>query len=185
MTETSAPAHSSAMRRAIMGLTALTCAGAGGWLAWRRLAPGPAADSATLLLRSMTLPDAQGSPYALSATASKTVVLNFWATWCPPCVEEMPELATLHQEISARNGLVVGIGIDSASNIAQFASKHQFPYPLLVGGAGATELSRQMGNASGALPFTVIIDARGAIAHQILGRIKLPQLRTRVLDLLG
>lgn len=185
MTEPQMPARSSTMRRTAMVLTALACAGAGGWLAWRRLAPTPAADGASLLLRSLTLPDAQGTPYALSATAGKTVVLNFWATWCPPCVEEMPELATLHQEIAARNGMVVGIGIDSASNIAEFASKHRFPYPLLVGGAGATELARQMGNASGALPFTVFINAEGGVAHRHLGRIRLPQLRSNVLPLLG
>lgn len=177
--------RSPTMRRTLMALTALACAGAGGWLAWRKLALAPAADGASLLLRSLTLPDAQGTPYALSATAGKTVVLNFWATWCPPCVEEMPELATLHQEIATRNGMVVGIGIDSASNIAEFASRQRFPYPLLVGGAGATELARQMGNASGALPFTVIIGPQGSIAHRHLGRIKLPQIRSNVLPLLS
>lgn len=168
-------------RRSIVIGAALTCLGAGGWLGWRRFGR-PAVDQRVMrILEGMTLPDAQGAPYALSTLTGKTVVLNFWATWCPPCVDEMPELATLHNEIAPRNATVIGIGIDSPANIREFASKHRFPYPLLVGGMGGSELSRLLGNPSGALPFTVVISRRGHIAEQILGRIKLPLLRKSVL----
>ena len=108
------------------------------------------------------------------------MVLNFWATWCPPCIEEMPELAELHREIAPRNGTVIGIGIDSPSNIREFAEKHRFPYPLLVAGMAGTELSKRFGNSSAALPFTVVIDRNGQISHRTLGRIKLPRLREAV-----
>ena len=168
-------------RRAVLATLALTCGGAGAWYGWRRLAVSPEDAQAGTLLRSLSLPDAQGNPYALASLTGKTVVLNFWATWCPPCIDEMPELSTLHQEISSRNGLVIGIGIDSASNIRQFASTNRFPYPLLVGGMGGTELSRRFGNHVGALPFTVVISPDGQVAHRSLGRIKLPKLREIVL----
>ena len=168
-------------RRSVAIAAGLTCLGAGAWLGWRQFARPTVDQRALRILEGLTLPDAQGNPYPLATLTGKTVVLNFWATWCPPCVEEMPELAALHNEIVPRNGTVIGIGIDSPANIREFASKQRFPYPLLVGGMGGSELSRLLGNPSGALPFTVVISPRGHIAEQILGRIKLPLLRKQVL----
>ena len=169
-------------RRALLyGGVAVGFASLGGWFAWRRYAPQPVSEAATRLLYGQTLPDAAGGNLDLASLRGKTVVLNFWATWCPPCVEEMPELAGLHREISGRNALVVGIGIDSASNIKAFAEKGQYPYPLLIAGMGGTELARQLGNASGALPYTVVIDEDGRVIDRKLGRIKLEQLRATVL----
>jgi peroxiredoxin len=174
----SAASHRPQLRRRwLIAGTALTGLAAGlGW-AWYRFGLQPPADDPVQLMRALSLPDADGRPYALATTANKTVVLNFWATWCPPCVEEMPELAELHREIAASNGLVIGIGIDSPSNVREFASKNQFPYPLLVGGMGGTELSRRFGNTSGALPFTVVIGPDARIVKRILGRVRLAQLR--------
>ena len=169
-------------RRALLyGGVAVGFASLGGWLALRRYSPEPVSAEATSLLYGQTLPDAAGGSLDLASLRGKTVVLNFWATWCPPCVEEMPELAGLHREISGRNALVVGIGIDSASNIQAFAEKGQYPYPLLIAGMAGTELARQLGNASGALPYTVVIDADGRVIDRKLGRIKLEDLRASVL----
>jgi peroxiredoxin len=173
-------------RRALLyGGVAAGFAALGGWFAWQRYAPQPVSESAARLLYGQTLPDAAGQPYELGSLRGKTVVLNFWATWCPPCVEEMPELAGLHREISARNALVLGIGIDSASNIKAFAEKGEYPYPLLVAGLGGTELARQLGNQSGALPYTVVIDPDGRVIEKKLGRIKLEHLRATVLATLA
>lgn len=169
-------------RRAVLyGGVAAGFAALGGWFAWQRYAPEPVSESVVALLYGQTLPDAVGAPYELAGLRGKTVVLNFWATWCPPCIEEMPELAQLHTEIAGRNALVLGIGIDSPSNIKAFAEKGQYPYPLLVGGLGGTELARQLGNGSGALPYTVVIDAEGRVIERKLGRIKLEPLRATVL----
>lgn len=169
-------------RRALLVAgVAAAAAAAGGWFAWMRFAPAAADAAAVDLLYMRTLPDDQGRAYALDQLRGRTVVLNFWATWCPPCIDEMPELATLHREIAHRNATVIGIGIDSPSNIREFASKHQFPYPLLVAGLEGTELSRQLGNKAGALPFTVVIDAEGQLINRKLGRIRLEDLRGVVL----
>ncbi len=157
----------------------------GGWIAWQRLTPSPEDEDAVALLYALNLPDHAGTSYDLGQLRGKTVVLNFWATWCPPCIEEMPELADLHREITARNGTVIGIGVDSAANIREFAEKHRFPYPLVVAGVGGAELARRFGNRAGALPFTVVIDAKGRIVERKLGRIQLPRLRATVQELLS
>jgi len=174
-----------ARRRLLAAGLAAGCAALGGWVAWQRHATGPAGENATALLYGQTLPDASGQPFPLASLRGKTVVLNFWATWCPPCVEEMPELSELHREISGRNGTVIGIGVDSPSNVREFADKHRFAYPLLVAGLTGTELARQFGNTSGALPFTVVIDAGGRIVERKLGRIRLATLRENLEPILA
>ena len=171
-------------RRWLLGGVAIAALAVGAGVALHRFRTAPATPDAVELLQQLSLPDAEGQPYALAATAGRTVVLNFWATWCPPCIEEMPELGQLHQEIAGRNGIVIGIGIDSPGNIREFASKHRFPYPLLVGGMGGTELSRRFGNTSGALPFTVVIAPDRQVVKRILGRVRLDQLRQIVEPLL-
>jgi peroxiredoxin len=168
----------------IAGGVAVGAAALGATLAWRRLAPGAPADDAVALLYGQTLPDAQGEPLALSRFAGRPLVLNFWATWCPPCVEEMPELSALHRELSPRGLQMLGIGIDSAPKIAEFARKTPVSYPLVVAGMGGTELSRRFGNGTGALPFTVLVDRRGGIAHRILGRVDIARLTTMATALL-
>lgn len=163
---------------------AIAFAGIGAWFAWERYTPAPITEGASRLLYGLTLPDHASTPFALSQLRGKTVVLNFWATWCPPCVEEMPELAILHQQISPRNGTVIGIGIDLYPNIKQFAAKYAIPYPLLVAGLGGSELSKTFGNEVGALPFTVIISPEGQVEYRKLGRVRLPELSARVEDVL-
>ena len=139
------------------------------------LKPQPSA--AVQALHAQTLPDASGTPQALAQWKGKVMVLNFWAPWCAPCVEEMPELSQLQQEHAGKNLQVIGIGIDSPSNIAEFAKKFNIAYPVYVAGISGTELSRQFGNKAGGLPYTVLIGADGQIKKTYLGRLKFEQLR--------
>jgi len=169
-------------RRLITAAGAAGCAALGGWVAWRHYAPLDTGEGASALLFTQTLPDAGGQPFTLASLKGQTIVLNFWATWCPPCVDEMPELSELQREISDRGATVIGIGVDSPSNVREFAQKHRFAYPLLVAGLTGSELARQFGNVSAALPFTVVIDPAGRVVERRLGRIRLPQLRQIVLD---
>lgn len=156
----------------------------GGWVALRHYAPGDSGGDAIALLMTQTMTDHAGEPFAMSSLRGRVLVLNFWATWCSPCVEEMPELAELHREIAARNGSVVGIGVDSAQNIAEFSRKTPYPYPLLVAGMSGIELARGFGNKIGALPFTVLVSAQGQVVGRTMGRIRLGELRERVRTLL-
>src|SRR3546814_9620884 len=92
----------------------------------------------------------------------------------------MPELVQLQTELSPDNIQILGIGIDSADNIKEFAAKYHISYPLYVGGVSVTEVARKLGNQSGGLPFTVLIDAKGKVRKTYLGRLKMAQLRTDI-----
>lgn len=149
----------------------------GGFFGWRKEAPVMPANEAVEHLFAQHLADAQGIPHSLGQWRGQPLVLNFWATWCAPCVEEMPELTELQAEIAPRNIQILGIGIDSPSNIAEFAQKYQIGYPLYVAGMQGTELTRHFGNQTGGLPFTVLISANGEISKVYLGRLKMEELR--------
>lgn len=153
---------------------------AGGALAWQRLAPAPANDKAAKILFAQRLASLDGTEQALSQWQGRPLVVNFWATWCAPCVDEMPELDALQAEL-AQKAQFVGIGIDSAANMSRFVQKVPVRYPLLVAGNVGTELARELGNSSGGLPFTVVIDEKGAVIHQYAGRIHADTLRKVVL----
>jgi thiol-disulfide isomerase/thioredoxin len=129
------------------------------------------------------LPDKNGVPQQLSQWRGKALVVNFWATWCAPCVEEMPELNQLQTEVEKKNIQIIGIGIDSAANITSFASKLKIGYPLYVAGMAGTDLSRLFGNQAGGLPFTVLIDAHGQIKKTYLGRLNLEEVRRELTSL--
>ena len=150
---------------------------AGVWFGTRHFAPSPAEASAVETFYQRTLPDAKGAPAAMSQWKGRLLVLNFWATWCAPCVEEMPELTALQKELQAKNIQILGIGIDNAANISAFAEKYQIGYPLYVAGIDGSELSRALGNQAGGLPFTVLVDASGKVRKTYLGRLKMNDLR--------
>jgi thiol-disulfide isomerase/thioredoxin len=128
-------------------------------------------------LFSQSLPDTYGKLQPLAQWKNRKLVVNFWATWCAPCVQEMPELSALQHEIANRNIQVIGVGIDSASNIAEFALKHKIDFPLYIAGMNGIELSRQFGNQAGGLPFTALIDSNGSVKKTYLGRLKFDELR--------
>ena len=105
------------------------------------------------------------------------MLVNFWAPWCGPCVQEMPELSALAAGEEGKKLQVIGIGIDSPTNIAEFSDKYKITYPVLVAGMSGTDLSRQFGNAGGGLPYTVLIGADGQVKKTYLGRLKFDELR--------
>ncbi|HZW13510.1 MAG TPA: TlpA disulfide reductase family protein [Noviherbaspirillum sp.] len=162
---------------AIFSAVAVLFAAIGVFFGMQRLEPQAPQASATGVLFSQTFADSKGNEQEFDQWKGKFLIVNFWATWCAPCVEEMPELVALQAEIASRNMQILGIGIDSAANIKEFAAKHQISYPLYIGGMGGTELARQLGNQAGALPFTVLIGADGAVKKTYLGRLKMEELR--------
>lgn len=167
------------------GVIALMFGATGAYVAFQRqdaapprtttAAPGATGPAQALFAR--TLPDAAGAARALAQWKGKTLLVNFWAPWCAPCVQEMPELSALQREQAGKNLQIIGIGIDSPANIAEFAGKFKIAYPLYVAGMDGSELSRQFGNAAGGLPYTVLIGADGQVKKTYLGRLKFEQLR--------
>lgn len=138
---------------------------------------GGAPHTAATNLFAQSLADLGGTPQALAQWQGKPLLVNFWATWCAPCVQEMPELSSLASEDGGKRFNVIGIGIDSPANMAEFAAKWKIAYPLYVAGMSGTELSRQFGNSAGGLPYTVLIGADGQVRKTYLGKLKFDELR--------
>lgn len=117
----------------------------------------------------VSLPDLGGAQQSLRQWQGKVLVVNFWATWCAPCREEMPELVVAQAKYGAKGLQIVGIGIDDVAKMQQFTESIHLNYPALAGGYGALELSKTLGNTAMALPFTVVVDRKGLIVLQQLG----------------
>jgi len=110
----------------------------------------------------------------------KVLVVNFWGSWCPPCVEEMPELEKLQWEFSGQNVLFVGIAIDSPSNVREFLKKTPVSYPIAMGGMNGSQIYKALGNTQSALPYTVLISPSGKILDSKLGKINEDELRKSI-----
>ena len=122
-------------------------------------------------LEGLALASPEGKPASLNQWSGKVRVINFWATWCPPCREEMPEFSRVQQKLAAKGVQFVGIGIDTPDNILNFQKANPVSYPLLVGSYDVLKLTVELGNKSSALPFTVILDREGKIAHTKMGKL--------------
>lgn len=152
------------------GLVAATALGAGAFVAGRVLRRSPEAEA----LENATFVDLQGMRRALPEWRGKIVVANFWATWCAPCLEEIPLLMAVRK---AQKGIeVVGIAIDQATKVQQFVAKMQIEYPILLAESQGLDLIRTLGNRSGGLPFTVFLDRAGRPARTKIGVLRQPEL---------
>ncbi|HLR78061.1 MAG TPA: TlpA disulfide reductase family protein [Burkholderiaceae bacterium] len=127
------------------------------------------AHGAPVLFYDLEFPDMHGQSRAVSDFLGQPMVLNFWATWCPPCVREMPDLDYLQTKYPGVT--VVGLAIDTADNVRKFSQKVPVDYPVLVAGHGGIQLMKEMGNPRGGLPYTILYDARGQELRHFLGQI--------------
>src|SRR5712692_1713136 len=166
------------MKRNILAFVAigLLFAAIGAYVGIKKIEPAAPQAPAVANLYAQSMPDAKGQTHDLAQWKGKVLVVNFWATWCPPCVQEMPELSALQTELAPKNIQLIGIGIDSAINIAEFAAKYKISYQLYVAGIDGTELTRQFGDPAGGLPFTVLIGTDAAVKKTYLGRLKTTEL---------
>jgi thiol-disulfide isomerase/thioredoxin len=122
------------------------------------------------LLRS-PLTDLGGKAQKLSQWRGKILVVNFWATWCLPCREDIPELMQLHTKNSQKGVEVVGIAFDNASNVSDYAAELKINYVLWIGGMEVLAMSRNLGNPAGVLPFTVVLDRAGKVVYTHAGAV--------------
>lgn len=139
--------------------------------------------ASTQALFAATLPDLQGTPQALSQWRGQPVLVNFWATWCAPCVKEMPDLDALDKAFPSV--AFIGIGVDSPENMTQFLEKVPVGYTLLEARAQGLELMRELGSATGGLPFTAVIGRDGRIIRAVAGQISPDNLRPALTQAAG
>ncbi|HEY6548700.1 MAG TPA: TlpA disulfide reductase family protein [Vicinamibacteria bacterium] len=130
------------------------------------------------------LADLQGAPQALGQWRGEVLVVNFWATWCAPCREEIPGFVNLQERYRARGLRFVGIALDQPDKVAEFAREFRVNYPLLMGGLETMELLRQTGNRAGVLPYTLVIDRKGNLVSREPGGLKEARLEGLIQPLL-
>jgi thiol-disulfide isomerase/thioredoxin len=163
---------SAAVRRTWLRLGAAAgvgaLAGAGG-LWWRGASENRLHDAtANVWLASFPRPGG-GDELAMATLRGRPLVLNFWGTWCPPCVKEMPELDRFAREFGPRGCNVVGLAVDNVKPVQEFLKRTPVSYPVAMAGFAGSELARKLGNNQGGLPFTVLFGADGFIAERRLG----------------
>lgn len=146
--------------------------------------PGPSQPGAAESLLTVQLPDLQNRPRALSEHQGKVLVVNFWATWCPPCRKEIPDFSAVSQALAAHPVQFVGISVDAAAKVRAFDEEFNVPYPLLIAGPELLELAAGLGNSARALPFTAIIDREGKVRHIKLGTLHRDELERKIRALL-
>ena len=130
--------------------------------------PPEQAQAAADAIMALTLPDLDGRPQAMAQWRGKVLVVNYWASWCAPCVEEMPAFSRLQSRYAAQGVQFVGIGIDELKNMRTFVKANAVAYPLLVGDAAGTQTPALQVKG---LPYTVVIGRDGQLAHSRLGRL--------------
>jgi thiol-disulfide isomerase/thioredoxin len=169
-------------RRGRLGLLAmagvLALATGIGLALWDRQPP----DASQLL--ALSFPDTHGTAQSLSQWRGKVMVVNFWATWCGPCREEMPEFVRAQRELGGKGLQVIGIAIDQPDKVAAFAKELNLNYPALIATYETLDVAKPLGNRLLGLPFTVVLDRAGRIAHTQLGPMKPAELRSIVGNLL-
>ena len=152
-------------------LAVLLCvvSAAGGVAAYRWWqTPTPAAETAEPR-SSLQFRDLDGKAHALTEWSGKLVLLNFWATWCAPCIKEIPLLVEAQQQYGARGLQVVGIAMDESEPVRAFQARMHMNYPIMVGGPEIISAMDQLGDELGALPFSVLISPDGHILSRTSG----------------
>ena len=165
-------------RHALYAGVATVAAAAGVGVALRRHASEAVTPDALQAVWASEFDTPKGETLKLADFRGKPLVLNFWATWCPPCVEEMPLLDAFFRQNSANGWQVIGLAIDQPSLVKRFMGQFPVDYPIALGGMNGSELGRLLGNAQGGLPFTVVFDAAGNVKVQKLGKLSEDEIKS-------
>ncbi|WP_410498953.1 TlpA family protein disulfide reductase [Chitinibacter sp. S2-10] len=128
---------------------------------------------------SMSFPDLQGKAQASKQWQGKMLIVNYWATWCSPCRQEMPEMVQLQKQYAGKVQFI-GIAIDEPAPAKQFSKEIGVNYPILIGSNSAMDLMRSQGNTQGGLPFTVFFDRNGQLVAKQTGKISKTALEAQI-----
>ncbi len=157
-----------------MWLLGAACAAglAGAGVAWWRLTPQAADPNDSDAFWQLSFDQVDGVPLRMHDFKGKPLLLNFWATWCPPCIEELPLLESIWRQNSENNLQLLGLAIDQPSSVRRFLTQNKLTFPIGLAGLTGTELARSLGNTMAALPFSVLFNARGQVVAQKMGKLE-------------
>ena len=167
-------------RTMLMGATTVVGLGAaalGIWFGNRRLQSPIAQDELQSILSQTKLTTLEGQNTLLQSWFKERTMINFWATWCPPCVAEMPLINRIYQELASKNIQVIGVAVDKVEPVAQFVQEKRIQFPVLLAWAAGVGLSKHFGNKIGALPYSVLLDKAGRVVAKKTGEINEEELR--------
>jgi len=128
-----------------------------------------------------SLPDVANKQRSLSEWQGKIRIINFWATWCPPCLEEIPEFIKLQTEYGDKNVQFIGVAIEDKQAVQQYLKNNPSNYPMLIGEEQAIKLSQQLGNIVNAVPFSLILNQQGQIIHRHPGELS----REKIIEIIA
>jgi thiol-disulfide isomerase/thioredoxin len=159
-----------ARRRLLYAGVAGVAAAAGAGLAWRKWRPAEPSDEAAVLW-ALSFDTPAGSILKMADLRGRPLLLNFWATWCPPCIDELPLLDNFYRKNAANRWQVVGLAIDQPSAVRNFLARTPISFPVGLAGLDGPGLSRSLGNLAGGLPFTVVVSGTGQLLQRRMGRV--------------
>ena len=159
---------------AVAGVAGTAAAAGLGWQVWQQR---QAAQAPSGLPWSERFPTPDGGELVMVSMRGRPLVLNFWATWCPPCIKELPDLDRFHREWGPKGWQVVGLAVDNLRAVKEFLQRQPLGFPVGMAGLEGSALSRQLGNEQGALPFTAVFDARGVVIQRKLGQTSYDELK--------
>ena len=171
---------STSRRNLVFGGVAALAGLAGVGVAWQKFQPHSVAPAADAVGTARGAPDPfwglnfdtpDGKNLALDTFRGKPLLVNFWATWCPPCVEELPLLDSFYNDQRTKGWQVLGIAVDQPSAVNKWLQAKPLSFPVAMAGLNGTELSKTLGNLSGSLPFTVVFGASGELLHRKTGKV--------------
>lgn len=147
-------------------------AGLGGLgLAWWRFTPGRLDEAAMADFWALEFETPSAGKLAMASLRGRPLLLNFWASWCPPCIEEMPLLDAFYRENSANGWQVLALAVDKPGAVLDFLGRHPVSFPVVLAGMEGAGLSKSLGNTSGGLPFTVILGPDGTVRNRKIGKV--------------
>jgi thiol-disulfide isomerase/thioredoxin len=136
-------------------------------------------------LPEFNLSDLSGHQHNISEWRSRILVINFWATWCPPCLKEIPDFIALQEQYADKDVQFIGIALEDKEPVAKYAAATHINYPILLGGDNGITLAHQLGNSVDAVPYTLIVDRQGQIIHRHPGEFSKQQIQEVIAPLLN